>query len=254
MKDFLNFLKDFGSSVNDRLKFPLFSAFLISWAVLNWQGIFIILFSDQPIEARILLVNKEYSDIWLNMLYPLILSIGYTVITPLLKKGLYWMLSGINMDNRDNDMSYLISSYKKKIELAQAEVRLEVEREKHRELSDYNEMVEKLRAEVASEKEEKESLRDEIKQMDASREKSLRRFQDEMSALRQSLDALTNDNELLLDLVNRYALESEEIFNDTKKLIFDRDRRDEAGIAKVLLRIEGKLEALNDHRTLLKKK
>lgn len=176
MKDFYNFLTELASSINDRLKFPVFNAFLISWAVLNWQAIFIILFSSQSIEARINTINQEYNDIWINLFCPILLAVAYTIATPWVKKGLFWMLSDVNKNNRDEDIKYVISSYVEKINLAREEVKLEVERAKHLELKELNDVVDKLKAELESERLEKEKLRKEIIEKDKNIEKIEKKY------------------------------------------------------------------------------
>lgn len=252
MKDLYCFFKEFGSSVNDRLKFPLFNAFLISWAILNWQSIFIMLFSEQSIENRILLVNEENTDLGTKFYWPLILAIAYTILTPLVKRGFYWMLSRINQDNRDNDMTYLISSYRKKIELAQAEVRLEVEREKHRELRNYNDVVEKLQAEVESEKEEKENLRIEIKEILLKNEELLKKHKEDYANLFDRADFYKSQNQDLYDLVKSYDRMANDILNNAKRLIFDRESYDETAVSQIFTESEKKLIGLKRLQSLFK--
>jgi len=65
----------------DRIKTPITGAFIWSFSVYNWRPITVLLFSDAPIEDRIVVINYEYCNV-LSVLIPIVLAFAYTMVIP----------------------------------------------------------------------------------------------------------------------------------------------------------------------------
>lgn len=76
-------LKELNDSTKDRIKNPIVGAFICSFIAYNWRPIFILLFSDLPVEDRIEFVNYVYCNKW-GLIVPIIFGIAYTLVVPLI--------------------------------------------------------------------------------------------------------------------------------------------------------------------------
>ncbi|MEI8642758.1 hypothetical protein P4S60_10465 [Pseudoalteromonas sp. Hal040] len=59
-------------SLKDKVTHPLLGSFIISWFFFNWKAVYFMLFADIDSIYKLKTVSNNYSDIWLNLLYPLI--------------------------------------------------------------------------------------------------------------------------------------------------------------------------------------
>jgi len=98
----MNTIKDFLSELKDRLTNPLISSFIVSWLLWNWPITVSFLFYSQ--EQLRLDQHNSYIDLILKhassdnmLLYPLVCSIVYTLIFPLVKGAIIffnaWVVS-----------------------------------------------------------------------------------------------------------------------------------------------------------------
>ena len=70
-----------------RLKNPLISAFIVSWVIVNWKPLAVLIYYKKGILEKISTVTM-YSEDWSLWLYPLICSIFYTVFLPMIMVGI----------------------------------------------------------------------------------------------------------------------------------------------------------------------
>ncbi|SMO42438.1 hypothetical protein SAMN06265349_101712 [Flavobacterium resistens] len=84
---FPDLFKELNDTAKERIKNPIIGAFICSFLVCNWQPIFILSFSDMSIEERIEFMNTKW-----KILLPICISIGYTVLIPLIMIGLDYIL------------------------------------------------------------------------------------------------------------------------------------------------------------------
>jgi len=83
----------FTNSVNDRLKSPLFGAFILSWIGWNWRIFYITFFIDNnqiPI-TKIEFIDQNYLDLWHILWYPIISTIIIIIFLPILQIGSFWI-------------------------------------------------------------------------------------------------------------------------------------------------------------------
>ncbi|HFQ5503988.1 TPA: hypothetical protein ACHR21_002189 [Enterobacter kobei] len=85
----LDFIKDIFSAFRqtslERIKSPFLGAFAFSWIAFNWQAILILIFSDRPIEKRLVSINESY-DIGSFLLGPICTSILISFLLPQINK------------------------------------------------------------------------------------------------------------------------------------------------------------------------
>lgn len=79
---FKDFFRSFSDSARDRLKNPVIGAFILSWTIINWKVIFILIFSVKSIEEKIDSIDANYSGWNSNFWLPLVISVFYIVILP----------------------------------------------------------------------------------------------------------------------------------------------------------------------------
>lgn len=148
MKDLFNFLKDFSIATTERVKFPLFNSFALSWVVFNWKPILIILFSEQSIEGRISYILNHYSHSLNLIILPALVSVSYVLGLPFVQRELYEFLNKINQKNRDNAYDYRISSFKKKLLLVEKETEVELKKSANLDLSLLNQKLATANSEI----------------------------------------------------------------------------------------------------------
>lgn len=68
-------LESFKSNVDERLKSPFAGAFLVSWVLINWKALLLLLLSSRAIEYRLEYVEAAYFDSWSLLWFPLISSL-----------------------------------------------------------------------------------------------------------------------------------------------------------------------------------
>lgn len=71
------------SSLYERISSPLIGSVVFSWLAMNWKGLLYFLFSKSNIEDRIAYVSIHYTDINLNLTYPIIFGAIISVIYPI---------------------------------------------------------------------------------------------------------------------------------------------------------------------------
>lgn len=79
--------KELHDTAKERIKNPIIGAFVCSFLVYNWRSIFILCFSELPVEERIEFVNTMYCNKW-AIIIPLIFAIVYTLLIPLVMIGM----------------------------------------------------------------------------------------------------------------------------------------------------------------------
>lgn len=71
-------------AVKERAKSPLFGTFVLAWLIFNWQLVYFLLFADLDTMQKIRHIDRNYSDIWFNLNYPLLTTLGYIIFYPLI--------------------------------------------------------------------------------------------------------------------------------------------------------------------------
>jgi len=86
-------VSDFFKDIQERLSNPLFSSFLVSWGIINWQiPVALIFYNNDTLKidgygSYIDLILKK-SSIWNYFGYPLLLAIVYTFLFPFIRNGI----------------------------------------------------------------------------------------------------------------------------------------------------------------------
>jgi hypothetical protein len=151
MKKIMQVISDLST---DRLKNPFIFAFIISWVVINWKAIFIVFFSNEIIENKILSVEIWHSTLWLNVYLPLIMATFYLLILPYLML-VFDKISNKALKNRKDNLFNLKShDINGKIKIAKQEMALEELKLDFKEKSSLNKKINQLESTI----EKKETL------------------------------------------------------------------------------------------------
>ncbi|WP_100628706.1 hypothetical protein [Algoriphagus formosus] len=123
------FFRDFFQSVSDRLRNRVFGPFLLAFLFWNWRPILLILASNKPIEQVIRHIEVVgYFNIWNILVYPLSISILYSISQPFINhflgKLIRWPLK------KGIESTYELKKERKKGELKLADLEFEIQEAK----------------------------------------------------------------------------------------------------------------------------
>lgn len=233
MKEFLEFLRESVNSAMDRLRFPFFNSFIISWFIFNWKPLLIVMFSEEQLEARIAHVSFHYSELSNILYYPLLSATLYTILTPMLKYFVAYLLTDINKENRDAKYDFVIDSYSKKNILAAKQYEYQLSKEGAKK-------VEELSTEIETLKAEKEKLQNEKIQADQTIQEKI-----------QEIETLTNNITIEKNIWNESARENEKYIHkitEEKELIEKKYSEAEEQVKELQLTI---LDYQSNHNQLI---
>lgn len=111
--------KELHDTAKERIKNPIIGAFICSFLVCNWQAFFILFFSEMSIEERIEFANTKWKIIW-----PIILSLVYTLVVPLIMIGMDYALMPMKRKRISNIYQNKGFTTDKKIKHAEKEYQL----------------------------------------------------------------------------------------------------------------------------------
>ena len=141
-------IKNTSDAINDRLKNPFIAAFFLSWILINWKIILLLLFSDTNIENKIKTVEENYASINNNFWFPLLFAIFYVNALPYLM----WLMDSISfqaLKGRKNHVTnLLLLDLKSKQKLAEEEDKLENIKASYRTISDQNLQIDLLKQQL----------------------------------------------------------------------------------------------------------
>lgn len=122
----LDFIRDIFSAFRqtslERIKSPFLGAFIFSWIAFNWQAILILIFSDRPIEKRLVSVNESY-DIGSFLLGPICTSILISFLLPQINKLVTRIQDKPNSDTIELTLSSKIKIAKLQQSIAELEAK-----------------------------------------------------------------------------------------------------------------------------------
>jgi len=128
----------------ERIKNPFIGAFFISWIVINWKPIIFLLFSDEKIEDKILVIEQKYTSINNGLYYPIVIALIYVVALPYFMWLLEELLKKSTKGRKNNVINQLIVDIQGKQKLAVEESKLEDLKASYREKADLNNKIELL--------------------------------------------------------------------------------------------------------------
>ncbi|MDN3377165.1 MULTISPECIES: hypothetical protein [unclassified Pseudoalteromonas] len=80
LSDISNSIK---ASITDKVTHPLLGSFIISWLFFNWKAVYFMLFASHDVVYRLKAVSENYSDLDLNLLFPLASSLALVFLLPM---------------------------------------------------------------------------------------------------------------------------------------------------------------------------
>lgn len=142
MKDLIKSVID---ASNDRLKNPLIGSFIISWTILNWKLVFILLFSSLKMTERIELIDKSYAEYSINFWWPLLVSLLYTIAIPYIMFGMDILVKFPKIERRKGQIARETAETRAKAVLVRAKLDLEQIKGEHQNIEGLNKQIEKLK-------------------------------------------------------------------------------------------------------------
>lgn len=141
----IDFFKTFFETSKERIKNPLMGTFIISWIVINWRPIIILLFSNQSIENRIDYIVTGYSSFNTYFLLPFLLSLFYVIVLPYLMWAIDGLVKKSIIGRKKNVLNQILIDYDGKQKIAIEESKLEDLKANFRDKADLNNQIELLR-------------------------------------------------------------------------------------------------------------
>lgn len=126
-----NLLPSIKKSFDERMANPILGSFSLAWCVSNWKIFLILVFSEKAIEEKISLVESSYMGWDTLIVFPLMFTAFYLLISPWLLLGVQVLQDKANSQRKlqkiESDTKYITN----KVELVKAESSLEEVRLHH---------------------------------------------------------------------------------------------------------------------------
>lgn len=159
------------SNSKEKIKNPFFGSFIISWIVINWQGLSYFFLANNRIDDKLLYVNENYSNIWLNLIIPIALALIYSLFFP-------WFFLKIEERTKNISEARYINSIAEsnkltfaKNEKVQRELELEEQKKNYGDLKSQNDLIENLKQENNELKKQISSYSKEVQELQAEKSK-----------------------------------------------------------------------------------
>ncbi|RVT72756.1 hypothetical protein EOD40_15195 [Flavobacterium sufflavum] len=119
----VDLIKDCLDTTKERLKTPISGAFLWSFLIFNWRPVFLLLFSNETIENKIIVINHEYCTFW-ALFFPVLFAILYTILVPKLMLEIDKDLAETKKSRIDKIYESRSHTMEKKIKIAEQDYTL----------------------------------------------------------------------------------------------------------------------------------
>lgn len=217
--DFFDFLKDLSDTTKERLKTPLSGAFLWSFIIFNWRPILFLIFSEESIENKIIVINYEYcSPSALG--WPILLAFFYTLIIPRLMLLIDKNLSKTNDERITKRYDGIEHKTLQKKKVAKAEYEL-------KNIESGSQSIDELLTQIEGLKDSNRNLQESIKQINESHKVTVDELQNSLKLANEineenyrksAIDALKNDSAPPINISNSHV-EDLEYFRQFKILV-----------------------------------
>lgn len=179
MTSFKEFFLSLFESARERLKNPVIGTFVFAWSAINWRIILILVSSERTIEEKIKFIEENYTDIQLNVYFPLLVTIFYLVVLPYVLALFDWLSQRAIVLRKLISKNHRISDIKHKQEIAAEEWQLEIIREGSPDISNLKEQIKELQDQLKEKEfhikkliEDNDDSEDDAAIMEESNEKS----------------------------------------------------------------------------------
>lgn len=140
---FADLFKDIIDSSKDRVKTPISGSYVLAFVLWNWRPIALLIFEETSITQKIIVINKEYCNVW-AILGPLLLGLLFTL-------GIPYLMALIDLILRPAKKMRLKSVYNSKtddineqIELVVKELALQDKRNRSKTTEDFEKQISEL--------------------------------------------------------------------------------------------------------------
>ena len=116
-------IKEVMDSSKERVKSPILGSYICSFLLFNWRPIILLIFSEESIEDKFMVIETCYVSYW-TWLGPLIIVAIYTFLLPWIMVGVDIVLKPAKEKRIKHIYSSKIFTTAEKVKLAQEEVTL----------------------------------------------------------------------------------------------------------------------------------
>ncbi|MBB1292996.1 hypothetical protein [Pseudoalteromonas sp. SR41-4] len=110
MSSLIDMSNSIKASITDKVTHPLLGSFIISWLFFNWKAIYFLFFSNLDVVYKLKAVSENYSDLCLNLVFPLASSLALVFLLPLFTAG-YTRFIAYTREFQMNSLPELFSSH-----------------------------------------------------------------------------------------------------------------------------------------------
>ncbi|WP_272151856.1 hypothetical protein [Tenacibaculum aiptasiae] len=144
----IDLIKNFLDSLKGRIKDPVIGKFTISWILINWKLVSILLFANCSVEEKIKIIEEKYISIENYLLIPLGITLFYVLIFPYIMWGIDSLIKLSKEKRKKNVTSLLILDVTEKQKIVDAELKLEKIKAEQKSLQELNDKIEFLNEEI----------------------------------------------------------------------------------------------------------
>ncbi|RYY00020.1 MAG: hypothetical protein EOO35_00790, partial [Cyanobacteriota bacterium] len=137
-------LQSFFKTTEERIRNPFIGAFMTSWLFFNWKPIVFLFLSSKTIENKIAYIEKNFSNIWLIFILPIISAFFYVLVLPYLNLLFEELLKYSLLKRNYLHINKQKQSIENQKQLAIEEIKLEEAKTEFRERKTHNQLVEDL--------------------------------------------------------------------------------------------------------------
>lgn len=141
-------LKSFIETSRDRIKNPFIGSFIISWMIINWRPIFILLFSNKEIEKKIEYIEGCYINYITYFLIPFLMTLIYMILLPYFMLMIDKIIRESTVGRKRNLLEQQMIDYEAKKKIAVEDSELEDIKANYRDKVDLNKQIEQLREQL----------------------------------------------------------------------------------------------------------
>ncbi len=198
--------KEVAGFITTRFKNRLVLAFAVSWIVVNWRAILVLIYIDKPVVERINYLDDNYLNYVDGLVYPLFLSLFYYIAIPHLKNLFDKVLKKSNEIRISNYYESLRQAKEKEEEIAEIEFRTQQARDGSKKINENLEEIQRLNKQIDEGKEREVKLQESI---DAVSKKFIE-ISEERTELFTSQSKLETELSLKDKKLEKYQIESNE--------------------------------------------
>ncbi|MCF8297685.1 MAG: hypothetical protein K9J13_09105 [Saprospiraceae bacterium] len=143
-----NLVKAIFDSTTERIKNPFIGTLIVSWIIINWKAIAVLLFDDKNIIDRIIFIESNYVSLSNNLIWPIAVALIYIIVLPYIMLSLEWVIKTSTIKRKEYASEQSVIDIQLKQKLVKEEVELENIKANYQDKADLNKQIDRLNTEV----------------------------------------------------------------------------------------------------------